>query len=624
MGKRELQMANNEIGQLRRSNVASNFGPGAVVDFRTSAGAPVSAVAAGLEEWDRRFKPAGLANQQTIFEPRLQQVLSVKGFRLPPVDPEERKGPQGQPLPPRALAGVRFPTSLQCPQCHRVMTAARWGRDPGQAYRYCQRCTAEAVGGKKVFVVPVRFITACEEGHLDEFPWHVWVRHKDGCTNKERMLLEPEGAGLAGLRLSCPVCRASRTMEGVFARDALKDMGLKCRGRRPWLGRDSQPCDAEVRVLQRGASNLYFPVTASALSIPPWSDTLQQMLGVYWADLINTEPGQRTAFIRMLASGVLKPFLDQLQMTPERLAALIEDRLRRMTGSSVQGLRYEEYLQFTAGVPSYAEHGEEFETKPTAIAEQLAPKFAHIVRATRLREVRALSGFTRIHPPATTPDGTAAKKAAISRKRLDWLPAIEVRGEGIFLGFDEESVSTWEKKVEGRAAEIDSAYQRDWKQRRGEDDKPERRITARFLLVHAFAHALMRQITLECGYSSAALRERLYVDDGREPMAGVLIYTATSDADGTLGGLERQALPTRIEATVKAAIRAMEWCSSDPLCIHGMLSPPETLNRAACHACLLAPETACEEFNRLLDRAVLVGLPGEPDLGFFSDLLRAT
>ena len=163
----------------------------------------------------------------------------------------------------------------------------------------------------------------------------------------------------------------------------------------------------------------------------------------------------------------------------------------------------------------------------------------------------------------------------------------------------------------------------EWRRRYGEGE-PVWQITPRYLLAHTFAHVLMRQLTLECGYSTAALRERLYVSDGNDGMAGLLIYTATSDSDGTLGGLQRQGEAHRIQRAVEAAIAAMEWCSSDPLCIEGMIAGSDGLSLAACHACVLAPETACEQYNRFLDRAVLVGLPGAPDVGFFSPLKGIT
>ena len=173
-----------------------------------------------------------------------------------------------------------------------------------------------------------------------------------------------------------------------------------------------------------------------------------------------------------------------------------------------------------------------------------------------------------------------------------------------------------------RAQRVNRAWRIEWGRRYGEGE-PSRWITPRYLLTHTFAHSLMRQLALECGYSSAALRERLYVSDGDAGMAGLLIYTATSDSDGTLGGLQRQGESARIERAITMAIRAMEWCSSDPLCIEDMVGGGNGLLLAACHACVLAPETACEEYNRFLDRAMLVGLPSAPDIGFFSPFLRS-
>ena len=254
--------------------------------------------------------------------------------------------------------------------------------------------------------------------------------------------------------------------------------------------------------------------------------------------------------------------------------------------------------------------------------DTLRPYFSRIVRVVRLREVRALKGFTRINPPG---DEDSPDIAPIAVGDPGWLPAIEVRGEGVFLAFNQETLRPWEMQdiVEGRAQRVHRAWHIEWQERYGEGDPPWR-ITQRYLLAHTFAHALMRQLTLECGYSTAALRERLYVSDGDDGMAGLLIYTATSDSDGTLGGLQRQGEAHRIERAVEAAVRSMEWCSSDPLCVEGMIAGSDGLSLAACHACVLAPETACEQYNRFLDRALLVGLPDTPEVGFFSSLLRIT
>ena len=244
-----------------------------------------------------------------------------------------------------------------------------------------------------------------------------------------------------------------------------------------------------------------------------------------------------------------------------------------------------------------------------------------MTRATRLREVRALRGFTRVFPPAAGDDERIAK---ISLNRPPWLPAVENRGEGIFIQLRLDRVRTWENSqaVVDRAAAIRKAYEQAWRDR-GRPGAPPKLVTPRLLLIHSLAHALIRQLSLSCGYSSASLRERLYVDVGSSwDMAGLLIFTSSPDADGTLGGLARQGESTNIVRVFEDALSSMTWCSSDPLCIEGVHARTEPANGAACHACLLAAETSCEEFNAFLDRSLLVGTPGQPELGFFQDFLR--
>lgn len=610
-------MARNELGELRRSAVVGTFGPGAVIDFR-AGDASISAVAAGLEEWDSNFSPAGMLHPQTIREERLQKKLGVKGFRLPPVrDPSLERDKE------RALVAVRFPEWLQCPQCDRIAPENKWSDEPGKAGRWCPSCTQKAPGRKKSFVVPVRFITACEHGHLDEFPWHTWVQHAESCNNKRGFLkLSAEQAGIAGIILSCPECHRRRSLDGIFSSNVGNGRRLMlpaCRGRRPWLAAGDEACGEPTRAMQRGASNLYFPVIESALSIPPWSDRLQEALGVHWDAIVNSVPEDRATFIRILARGDLSQVLSELELTPEQLSSEVERRLTAQEAIETTDLRLEEYRQFTNGAPVRG-LDREFEIRTRPVPDVISPWISRLVKAVRLREVRAMTGFTRIQPPG---DPESPKIASLSREKLDWLPAVEVRGEGVFMTLNEKALQIWEAKpsVIDRAARIHSRWVAEWSARHNDDAALPRPITPRMLLIHTFAHALMRQLTLDCGYASTALRERLYVGTGDSSMAGLLIYTATSDDDGTLGGLQRQGDPERIGRTVKAAIQAQAWCSSDPLCIEDMLAPQDGLSLAACHSCVLAPETACEEFNRFLDRAMLVGTPNQPEIGFFSGLL---
>jgi hypothetical protein len=623
----DTKKVNNALGELRRSSVVMTFAPGAVVDFR-AGGAPVSAVVAGLEEWDHSFPPAGLANPQRISEPRLQKKLGVDGFRLPPIVPE-RLG-KDEEDDARALVAVRFPTWLQCPECDEIAPARKWGQEPGLAYRYCGRCSAARPGGRRIAVIPVRFVLACTAGHLDEFPWHYWVAHKSDCradTTDGKLVLKSERPGLAGLILSCPKCGARRAMEGIFGKTTFS--GFRCKARRPWLREETDPVGCgtapglrvpELRAVQRGASNLYFPNIQSALDIPPWSDQLQQTIGVYWSDIVNVaSPEERRMFIGILARNALADALVRLRMTAAQLAGAIEQRLAGLDAVSGEDLRLEEYRKLGSGVDTASEDDQEFEIRNESVPTRLAGVLEKLVRVTRLREVRALTGFTRIHPPGG--EGASAM-APISSTKTRWLPAIEVRGEGIFFTFNMSGLQGWEERtdVTERIGRLRTAAEGDWTERYPDVPFP-LSLTPRFVLLHTVAHAVIRQLTLECGYSTASLRERLYVSEGDAGMCGVLVYTSTPDSDGTLGGLERQGLPQRFERAFVNAISSLEWCSSDPLCIEGVIGGLDTFSLAACHACCLAPETSCEHYNRYLDRALIVGAPDMLEVGFLRSLL---
>ncbi|MGX1270221.1 hypothetical protein RKD18_003415 [Streptomyces phaeoluteigriseus] len=236
----------------------------------------------------------------------------------------------------------------------------------------------------------------------------------------------------------------------------------------------------------------------------------------------------------------------------------------------------------------------------------------------KLREVRALKAFTRLADPDSTIE---SKDMPLSDSSLHWLPAMQVRGEGVFLRLDEDRLGAWEKAtaVAVRTERMRTAHQRMLDQRAGDGNQAvPSPVTPRMVLLHTLAHVLIDEWSLEAGYPSASLRERLYAADD---MAGVLIYTATSDSAGSLGGLVAQGEPKVLDRAVRSAVRRAEWCSSDPLCMETGVSGVGGANLAACHACVMLPETSCEHNNILLDRALLVGTPEEPDLGFFAEIV---
>ena len=160
-------------------------------------------------------------------------------------------------------------------------------------------------------------------------------------------------------------------------------------------------------------------------------------------------------------------------------------------------------------------------------------------------------------------------------------------------------------------------------QRLGNMDIGKGMFSARYVLLHTLSHLLIRQLTIDCGYQEAALKERIYstYPDSDLDMAGILIYTSSSDSDGSLGGLVRQGESDLLESTVRNMLQEASWCSSDPLCIESKSQGFNSLNYAACHACTLLPETSCEAANCLLDRASVVGKPTEREIGYFEELI---
>jgi hypothetical protein len=608
-------------GSCRRSQAVLGFGVGAIVDFVTGSYMPL-----GLDlQQIRAGALGGRVADIKIFEPRLQYLLETSEFRSVPTPSDKEKRRFGTEVERRfAVPCTRFPEWLECPSCHRLgRVNDPFEVQPNQKVR-CTACNVDAN--------PVRFIVCCEQGHINDFPWVRWA-HGDQETCKRPLLyLRSAGksTGLGDLYVECKNrdCKAGpQSLEKIFHKGELRKLGLRCTGRRPWLMTSNQRCDKEPVTVQRGGSNVYFTVTASMLSIPPGSDAVAQFFEQAW-DFISALPeGNRDTAVKSYA---------QVNGIDEELAlAWVAERARIARGETVKdehSARYQEYLALSRNHEAIEVAGArpDFENKVSPPPETISRWFDLIAVAKRVREVRVSCGFTRLAPlpiaieaiPKALRDG---KIVPLSRQKLTWLPAIELRGEGVFLRFKEAEIESWVRRNQGaeaRAAQLDGIFQQVCAERGYEPPYP---ITARLLLVHSFAHALIRRISLDCGYSSASLRERLYVQDsvlGEEPMAGVLIYTGTADSDGSLGGLVAHGSPSRISELVLRTIADVSWCSSDPVCLE--TEPVVTADRvsgASCHSCLLVPETACEKFNRELDRTFLVGDFGKTYKGFFDGAL---
>jgi len=237
----------------------------------------------------------------------------------------------------------------------------------------------------------------------------------------------------------------------------------------------------------------------------------------------------------------------------------------------------------------------------------------------RLREVNALIGFTRVEAPeeSSAPDDRPPM-AELSREKPEWVTASEVHGEGIFIRFDENAVALWEhqKSVQSRSRKLEAGHQ-GWRNSRNLD--PNQGYPGiRYVMLHTFAHLLIRELALECGYNAASIRERIYANsDTESPMAGVLLYTAAADSDGTLGGLVELGKPDNLGSLILQAIDRATICSSDPLCSEHNPGKDSSLHNSACHACTFVAETSCERGNRYLDRALIVNTFESQNAAFF-------
>jgi hypothetical protein len=445
----------------------------------------------------------------------------------------------------------------------------------------------------EALLVPSRFIVACLNGHIDDFPYFSWIHaHSQPMGDRHDLRLGVAGmtASLRDVLISCS-CGKEMTMDGAFRTSALRGIA-KCSGKAPWLRTAPADCAEVPRTMQRGASNVWYPKIRSALSIPPWSDGLYRVLDRHWNILRDIAEEVLPSALKGLAAKSGYSVDDLVAAALRRRRELDED-----SEADRRAIRAGEYEALYRG-RAETSSDQDFVCEPVAaIGPELSAWFSKVMAVPRLREVRALESFTRIQPPS--PADGPERKGALYEVNPSWLPAIEVSGEGVFIVLNEDRLQRWEHDVGVRARlkQIDDRYRARFTAIRKE---PDRTITPRFVLLHSLAHLLINQWSLECGYPAAALRERVYADSA-----------------GSLGGVVALTEPGRLATAVAETMERAGWCSSDPLCSEAIAAGVDSLNLAACHACMLLPEVSCEEMNLLLDRAGVVDAPGAPGFGFF-------
>ncbi len=617
-------MANNEF---RTSQGIVPFGVGAIVDFVDD-----TLMMAGLDVWPVAQPGAALQLEHStkVVDGRLAQRLSaemerkITHFHTPALAPEFKKHGGGTQEDRAPMPFVRFPLWHYCPRCRR-MKELDWNTQPTDTNMRCNNTERLTAGKGKTCselyekfrprLIPVRFIVACESGHVFDFPWERWVHGGYNCADGSTDLyftstVQP---GTAGIRIVCKTCDKRRSMVGAFNRETLARVLVEgCRGERPWLGPDSKEvCQhSAMQTIQRGASNAYFAKVAKSILIPPHSQRVMKVLtekGIYnIIEALLPDPPQATLEYLAKENGV----------EPNDLlsgALALFDGVPGASAVTETTFRRAEYDAFTGPRPARQDR-DDFDLRPVDLKDYgqwFENHFDAVSLVTRLRETRVLQGFTRLLPPQANSDGLAS----LSLREPNWLPGVSVRGEGIFLRFRKDRIEEWAARaaVQERFDKLRFAL--------GAVEAGMQRVDleggATKVLLHSFAHLLIRQLAYDSGYDSSSICERIYASNGPEGMAGVLLYTASGDSEGTLGGLVRQGRPLYLPSTINAALENGRYCSSDPLCIESTGQGLNSLNLAACHACSLLPETSCEMSNMMLDRAMIIGHPENSNLAYF-------
>lgn len=610
------KQVSKRVGGVRPSQMMYTYGVGATVDLPN-----FTVIVAGLDDWDE-------TKQTFIREDRLLRAVrqdkhvgaQVMELRGAPWEPETRNvfeswASTGVPVVP-------FPRWLRCSRCNLLSTVDSKlfeldlpASKPHQA-RYVHKCVQN---GKPPTAMPARFVVACPDGHLDEFPWDEFC-HKGG-TCPSNPLLEVfdvgEGTRSTNIGVRCKSCMAENFLGSAFGPESDKVLP-RCRGRMPHLREIKGSCPNQTVALLLGASNAWFAVTRSALSIPAAADPLGQLVAEHIAKL-RTIPNLEMVGPMLAMADELRP----LAAFPA-VDVWAEIELRRDGGEGSEAdldLLSPEWQVLTN--PDTAPANNDFQLKAVAAPTGFSGRLTQTVLAERLREVVALTGFTRLDGPdsGVASDQAPARTVPLSRQRSKWLPAAETRGEGLFLRMPEDAVAVWEAAVAGteRPEALRNSYKR-WRQRRGLDPAagwP----GERYILLHSLSHALINEFALECGYAAASIRERIYCREPSAlgaPMAGILLYTAAPDSEGTLGGLVSLGQPDVLGRLLDQALDRAALCSTDPTCADHLPDANDiTLHGASCHACLFVPETSCECGNRFLDRAVLTRTLSGDNIEYF-------
>ena len=577
-----------------------------------------------IRTWDR--PGADPMEREIRYVDRVRSALGIERALCEPPRSKERDGTVIGWIP-----ALRFPSWMRCLKCG-LMHAAPWrrrratedGDGDGKSGAAAGASECRECGGS---LEQTPWVLVHEDGFLADVPWH-GLAHGDTRNPDQRQCrpdwtqphLRLDDTGI-DRRVRCTRCNSV----AVFSSGALPRMAFPpYTWQQPWMREPpAQSPESLASLMEINDVRVHSPATRTALVIPPESRIRRGTVTDRLYGSTRSQQRIQNARNTLARRSAVRRLAGEYRCTPDEIEQAIReiDEGYPLFGRAITpgGLLADEYRALTGEIPDLRED-EDFVTEHhtgdwKALGHALEPGAAQravdavseLIAVNRLKEIMVLQGFQRAGGRLVPPDITGESH---------WLPALELYGEGIFLTLDEASLQRWEEN-EALRKRADAFAQR-YVQRDGQGfPELEVDVSPRFLLCHTLAHLMIRELDAEAGYPAASLKERIYCATGKEPMAGILIYVAVPDEEGSLGGLMELAKPDRFLRLLTGALDAAAWCSLDPVCSEQEGHGPDLLNRAACHACALVPETSCAHGNVLLDRIFVKGAP--PDVPAFPD-----
>jgi hypothetical protein len=608
------------VGEIRPSQLLFTYGMGALLNLPN-----YSAVILGVDRWEDRFTTP-IQEERLLKAVRQRLGHQVRNLCVPPAEPDQSQSGYGRSKSTIGLPLAPFPQFMVCQACRRLAPVDGslfkfkehrfYAHEDKYIHDNCHKLNDPPL-------IPARFFVVCEDGHMDDFPWHYFVHRGHNQTCQGDLKLNGYGSDISTITVECRSCKAQRNMADAFNKQ--KQIMPRCQGIHIHLNDETHDCDKQMKPMTLWASNTWFPQTLSVVSIPTETDSeLDQMVEKNWVTL------QAVTSIEILVAFRQTPLLQSFyNFSDQQIWAAIQRYRESQASDEKSDLQdLQQYLLTpeyrVLSQPGKVKNSEDFQVSEEPVPPAFAGLLEKVVLVERLREVRALIGFTRVMAPdQADPEAQQLKIGPLARGELKWVPAAEVRGEGLFLVFKQSAIQTW---VAQRQAE-NGLWQEShlqWRKLRKYQEPEAHFPGLEYILLHSFSHALMRQLALECGYSAASIREKIYAlpaQDDSPAQAGILLYTASPDSEGTLGGLVELGRKERLGPMIEQALENCRLCSSDPLCAEHPLKTGNqvSLHAAACHACLFAPETSCERGNHYLDRTCLVPTLSNEQMAFFHD-----